>query len=60
MAEIFVTISVEAKDKLEATAIVKDRMQCTYCSDIVGVSTDNPYKIIDKLEDKLYIYSIYG
>lgn len=60
MAEIFVTVSVEAKDKLEATAIVRDRMQCAYCSDIVGVSTDNPYKIIDELEDKLDKWSIYG
>lgn len=56
MAEIFVTVSVNAKDKMEATAIVNSKMQCSYCSEIVGVSTDNPYDIIEELDkenDKL-------
>lgn len=43
MAEIFVTISVIAKDKLEATAFVKERMQGGRGCEIVGISTDNPY-----------------
>lgn len=56
MAEIFVTISVEAKNKLEATAIVNSKMQYSYCSNIVGVSTDNPYDIIEDLENNKMRY----
>lgn len=52
MAEIFVTVSVMAKNKMEATSIVKSKMQGAYCSEIVGVSTDNPYDIINNLENK--------
>lgn len=60
MAEIFVTVSVMAKDKLEATAFVKNKLQCAMGSEVVGVSTDNPYKIINDLEDKIDSISIYG
>lgn len=50
MQEIFVTVSVMAKDKLDAVAFVKDKLKCGCGSEIVGVSTDNPYDTINQIE----------
>lgn len=50
MCEFFITVSVIAKDKLEAMALVKNKLQCANGSEIIGISTDNPYDIIDKYE----------
>ena len=50
MCEFFITVSVIAKDKLEAMALVKNKLQCANGSEIIGISTDNTYDIIDKYE----------